>query len=185
MNYEEMSREELIKVCQNNDNFNYCKDIGDRYQDIVCEQLFKMGICLNMFSSRKYQMEKGENLVGIEIKRDSKIVETHRLYVEIEALNRKGDAMIEGGITKKDKSWLYVIGNEQECWLFAKSQLLMLYEKVKAKPYYWWTNYKVAIREHWENGVCTSRGMCIPLEILERTGWCIRHLVYESENYTN
>ena len=169
---------------KNQVKFNDCKDIGEEYQDFICDELLKIGISLNVYVSRKYQLSKGESASGIEIKHDSKWRQTGRLYFEVEAINKKQTEMIEGGITKADKSWLYLIGDETKAFIFAKNQLVRLYQKVKENPKIWKEKYGIDIYQHIDedNGKATSSGMCIPVKQLDRIGCCIKELVFKGGN---
>ena len=163
--------------------FNTCKDIGEEYQDFICDELLKIGLSLNVYVSRKYQLNKGESASGIEIKHDSKWQQTGRLYFEVEAVNKKQTEMIGGGITKEDSSWLYLIGDETKAFIFAKQQLIRLYEKVKENPTKWKEKYGISIYQHKDpdNGIITSSGMCIPVKELDRIGCCIKTLTFKEE----
>lgn len=181
--YENLTREELIEICKKTDNFNFCKNIGEQYQDIITEQLYKIGINLNGYASAKFQFSKGENMAGVEIKHDSKIRETGRIYIECSALAKNGIDFVSGGIMKRDKSWLYVVGDERQCFIFSKPQLQMLYRKLQQQPELWKEKYGVFQCFHSDSyvGKVTSKGFVIPIEILDRTGWCLKHLIYENE----
>lgn len=165
---------------KNQIKFNTCKDIGEEYQDFICDELLKIGIPLNVYVSKKYQLSKGESATGIEIKHDSKYSQTGKLYFEVEAINKSGSQMINGGITKEDKSWLYLIGDENKAFIFAKKQLIRLYEKVKANPTLWKEKYGISIHQHIDADTmkATSSGMCIPISQLDRIGICIKELTF-------
>lgn len=165
---------------RNQIKFNACKDIGEEYQDFICDELLKIGIPLNVYVSRNYQLNKGESASGIEIKHDSKYSQTGNLYIEVEAINKSGSQMIKGGITKEDKSWLYLIGDETKAFIFSKKQLIRLYDKVKENPAKWKEKYGISIHQHIDEHTlkATSSGMCIPIKELDRIGICIKELTF-------
>lgn len=166
---------------KNQIKFNDCNNIGAEYQDFICDELLKIGVCLNCYSSKKYQMSKGESASGVEIKRDSKWQQTGRLYFEVEANSKDTTKMVNGGITKEDKSWLYLIGDETKAFIFAKNQLIRLYQKVKEKPDVWKEKYGITINKHIDEHTlkATSSGMCIPVNVLDRIGCCIKVLTFK------
>jgi len=87
---------------------------------------------LSSLSSRKYQYSVGENLQGIEIKFDDKYNKTGNLYIEVkEKSNPKNINYINSGIYRNDNSWIYLIGNYEEIFIFGKSHLKLIYEKGK------------------------------------------------------
>lgn len=165
------------KELKNKNDFDYCNDKGCIYQDVLTDELYKYGINLNMYSSKYYQMKYGENKCGVEIKHDSKITKTGNLYIEFEAISKKQDKMLNGGINKQDRAWLYVIGNINVSFVFSKKQLVRLCEKVKEKPDVWKKKYGIDIRQHKnEDGTITSSGMVLPIKCLDMLGICLLKL---------
>lgn len=53
------------------------------FQDFVTDKLYQIGWSINAYSSKKYNIEKGESIAGIEIKHDKKMKETGNLYIEM------------------------------------------------------------------------------------------------------
>lgn len=109
---------------------------GHEYQDFIMEQLIKHGIIIQVYSSAKYQHEKGESICGIEIKYDSLIKETGNLYIEVaEKSNEQISEFTPSGIFRDDNTWLYLIGDYEEAYLFSKKQLqaVMSSQKMKDK----------------------------------------------------
>ncbi|MBQ1790376.1 MAG: hypothetical protein II008_09370 [Oscillospiraceae bacterium] len=111
-----------------NDYYRQHLQMGLEYQDFVIDQLCKHGIFIGAYSSRKYQLEKGESVSGIEIKYDGKMKGTGNLYIEVE---EKSDEQVpnysSSGIFRKDNTWLYLIGNYDEAFMFSKVQLQRVY----------------------------------------------------------
>lgn len=130
---------------------------GLEYQDIVTRELYQRGIVIVGYSSKKYQNNEGENMLGAEIKRDGKFRETGNLYIEVsEKSHPDKPNYTPSGIHRKDNSWLYVIGDEQTVYIFSTKILLMLESRFATvnKP--------------------TSNGFLIPLSQAEK--YCIRKI---------
>lgn len=112
---------------------------GLEFQDVVTAALYQRGIVVVAYSSRKYQVTHGENLLGAEIKRDGKFRETGNLYIETaEKSHPDNPVFVASGIYREDNSWLYVIGDEKTIYIFSTKYLRMLeirYEKSRVtKP---------------------------------------------------
>ena len=87
-------------------------EVGLEFQDFVTSELYKRGIVVVGYSSKKYQLNEGENLLGAEIKRDGLFRKTGNLYIEIkEKSHPQKKKYIDSGIYRKDNSWLFVIGD--------------------------------------------------------------------------
>jgi hypothetical protein len=122
-------------------NLNYKKYYDDQlnegleFQDYVLTKFVKeLGISVSNYSSKKYQYNVGENLQGIEIKYDKKFSETGNFYIEVaEKSNPNNNNYIQSGIFRKDNTWLYVIGNYSDIYIFSKDQLKLLYQSAKFK----------------------------------------------------
>lgn len=132
---------------------------GLLFQDIVTEALYQRGIVVVAFSSRRYQVERGENMLGAEIKRDGQFRTTGNLYIETaEKSHPDNPAFIASGIHRKDNSWLYVIGDEKTIYIFSTKYLQMLenrYDDRRVKK-------------------TTSLGFLLPLADAEK--YCIRKI---------
>lgn len=85
-------------------------------------------INLSHYTLLKEQINKGENRQGIEIKNDQRFQETGNLFISVE--RDYGYTKYESGIYK-NQSWLYVIGNEYEFYIFATKHLKQYYEHNK------------------------------------------------------
>lgn len=82
-------------------------------------------INLSHYTLLKEQFEKGENRQGIEIKNDQSFNVTGNLFISVE--RDYGYKKHESGIYK-NQSWLYVIGNEDEFYIFSIKHLKQYYE---------------------------------------------------------
>lgn len=149
---------------------------GLEYQDFVIDQLCKHGIFIGSYSSRKYQNEKGESASGIEIKYDGRIKDTGNVYIEVmEKSDASKENFTQSGIFRKDNTWLYLIGNYEEAYLFSKHQLQRVYmgnvqAKKNGKPL--WDG--VQFRE-----ISTSRGFTYNIEIAKNRGTILRHFKFQ------
>lgn len=109
---------------------------GLEFQDFVVEQLQPYGIHPVVFSSRKYQFDRGESIQGIEIKLDRRCTETERLSIEVsEKSKRSNDTYYRSGILREDNTWLYIQGNFELFFVFAKKHLISAYQTGKYPVY--------------------------------------------------
>lgn len=104
-------------------------EIGQEYQDFVVHTLYKRGIVLVNYQSRKYQIKHGENIMGAEIKKDRNFRNTGNLYIEI---NEKSHPHVmnktDSGVLREDNGWLYIIGDEKTIYIFSTRSLKKLCE---------------------------------------------------------
>lgn len=120
------------------------------YQDVVQDVFYQyLGIPIVSYSSKAYQNGVGENRAGIEIKHDEKFKLTRNLWIEIseKATQREGP-YVKSGIFRRDNTWLYVIGDYDTIFVFAKKQLQSIYASGK---------YRII-----ENNTKTSTGFLLP-----------------------
>jgi hypothetical protein len=105
---------------------------GLEFQDVVTKALYQRGIVVVAFSSRKFQITEGENMLGAEIKRDGMFRKTGNLYIETaEKAHPDRREYTASGIRRKDNSWLYVIGDERTIFIFSTKYLQMLQPRYK------------------------------------------------------
>ena len=98
------------------------------YQDFITIQLHKqLGWSLNQLASKKYNIEIGESLSGIEIKNDKKMAETGNLYIEI-AEHHYQEQFVKSGVYRDDNTILWCIGDFDTAYIFVKKQLKYLCE---------------------------------------------------------
>ena len=143
---------------------------GKEYEDFVCEYLAKqIGLVITVFSSKKYQYNKGETLQGVEIKYDMRYGETGNLYIEVgEKAKPRNGCYFPSGILREDNTWLYIIGNYKEIFVFGKKHLKAVYE---SKRYY---------RLIENNGTETSTGFLLTKEQANR--YCMAKYNIENTN---
>jgi hypothetical protein len=142
------------------DNYKLMLEKGLQFQDFITDILIKeLGISLSTYSSQKYQNLKGENKQGFEIKFDDKYKDTGNVYIEVaEKSNPLNENFISSGIYRNDNTWLYLIGDYKEIFIFSKKHLKLMYESKK---------YKEVI-------ISTSKGMLIKKEDAEK--YCIKKI---------
>ncbi len=109
-----------------------CTADSDGYEDFLSVKLLLHGIVLQNFKTKKMQYDRGENVLGMEIKLDRRMAETGNVYIEIaeKAGIREGD-YFPSGIYRGDETWLYGIGDYKEFFIFSKRTLLQIH---KAAP---------------------------------------------------
>ena len=117
------------KEVKEDNNFDYCAEIGHKFELWVEKEIKKYDVDLGMYyDDRQFQ---GENALGLEIKHDSKLAETGNVYIEYEALSKDESKFIKGGILKDDNSKYWLIGTEEEYYIFYKDDLLKIYKQVQ------------------------------------------------------
>lgn len=111
-------------------------DDGTEYQDFVSAILqHKMGIGLQILSSKRYQLAYGESVQGVEVKQDVRCTETGRLSIEVGEKSRISmPEYTASGILRSDNTWLYIQGNYEHLWAFPKKTLVAVYEGAFTAP---------------------------------------------------
>jgi len=105
---------------------------GIEFQDFVCIKLAEENIILQNMASKKYQYAIGENLQGWEIKLDNLCTQTNRLSIEIAEKSKADNPVwVNSGIYRNDNSWLYIQGNMNVIFIFAKKILVGLHKSKK------------------------------------------------------
>lgn len=148
--------------------------IGQEFQDFIVEKaLQELGIAISVFQSKKYQYAKGESLQGIEIKYDArstgdntyyKCIATNNVAIEIaEKSNANNHKYIPSGIYRQDNSWLYIVGNYDCAWIFAKTILILLHKSSTVQ-------YRV-------NKLPTLISMLLPIEHADK--YCAKKLIFK------
>jgi len=149
----------LESARQKYDNGYYAEKLeqGLVFQDFCTTELYKRGIVVVGYASRRYQNNEGENMLGAEIKRDGRFRETGNLYLETaEKSHPDRPCYIPSGIMRKDNAWLYVIGDEKTFWIFSKKYLQMMAD-----------NYE-------ERRIATSIGRLMPVSDADE--YCLRKI---------
>ena len=90
------------------------------FQTFIMKQLSKIGITIHSNQ-------------GIEIKYDPNFQKTGNLYIETaEMVKSENTKFVHSGIFKNDNSWLYIIGDYKNLYLFATKYLRSIYPKRKS-----------------------------------------------------
>jgi hypothetical protein len=146
------------------ENYKKMLEKGLEFQDFVTDILIKeIGISLSSYNSIKYQNTKGENKQGFEIKFDDKYKETGNIYIEIAEKSHPDNlSYVWSGIFRNDNTWLYLIGNYSEIFIFSKQHLKLMYKSNKLK----------------EVTTATSKGFLIDRLTAEK--YCIKKLVLQN-----
>lgn len=115
------------------EQYAQCLEKGLQYQDFVTDVLIsELGISLSTYNSKKYQYTKGENKQGFEIKFDDKYKTTGNIYIEIaEKSNANNKEYVKSGIYRNDNTWLYLIGDYKNIFVFSKKHLQLMHEMNK------------------------------------------------------
>jgi len=102
---------------------------GLEFQDFVCQLLAREHIILQNMHSRTFQISVGENLQGFEIKFDGRCSDTGRLSIEVAEKSRDiaSRPWVPSGIMRDDRTWLYIQGNHEVLFVFAKNWLRRWY----------------------------------------------------------
>ncbi|MBP5461853.1 MAG: hypothetical protein J6Y20_06995 [Lachnospiraceae bacterium] len=146
---------------------------GLEYQDFIIDQLRRQKTCLiiQTYSSLKWQKSAGESSSGIEIKFDMLFHKTGNLYFEVaEKSSEDKPEFSPSGIMREDNSWLYLIGDYHEAFLFSKHQLRTVFEN---KDGY-------AARGIREKQTPTSVGITYPVENAMK-GLCLKRFVFDGQ----
>lgn len=97
--------------------------------EIYVEDSFKrLGIDIGLFKTKEGQYT-GETEVGLEIKYDMQLADTGNIYIEYqEKASPEDKEYYNSGILKQDNTKYWLIGNKQEHYFIAKSELLKYYK---------------------------------------------------------
>lgn len=101
------------------------------YQDFVVDLFFrKFGLTIMSYASMLYQNTKGETKCGWEIKGDWQFRKTGNFYIEYAEKRKENNKLwVKSGIMRRDNSWLYLIGDYDDIYIFSKRQLIEEYKK--------------------------------------------------------
>lgn len=142
---------------------------GLEYQDFVIQRLCQGGIVLSAYSSRSFQNSNGETVQGVEIKLDKRFKETGNLYFEVsEKSSPDKPNYTPSGIFREDNTWLYLIGDREQAYMFTINMLRQLYSQRS-----YWQRYGIE-----EKQTPTSTGFILPVENIKP--WMIaNHFKFE------
>jgi len=137
--------------------------VGQEYQDFIGDILCKRGLPIRNYTSRKYQLNKGENLIGLEIKHDTQISVYGNLFIEVAERRDFSTPFFPSGIYAGN-SILYLIGDRERYFLFATNTLRAIHRSGQ---------YPVmTIRRN------TSQGFKLPIRDVRENLWMIEEYVF-------
>lgn len=138
------------------------------YQDFISLKLFHdLGWSVNQLASRKYNIEIGESIAGVEIKNDKKMSETGNLYIELAEKKPWGDGFVPSGIEREDNTLFWCIGDFKVAYVIVKKQLKFLCD-----------NFERFGFKKVQTG--TSVGILIPTKFLdEHEIYVVKKLIFE------
>lgn len=135
------------------------------YQDFITMQLYKLGWSVNQLASRKYNIEVGESIAGIEIKNDKRMSDTGNIYVELAEKGQKG-IFVQSGINRQDNTIFWCIGDFKTVYILVKKQLKYLCDNYQK------FGFKTVKTE-------TSHGVLIPTKFLdEHDIYVVKKLIF-------
>lgn len=104
--------------------------------EIYIDYLFNNhGIDMGLYYGRDGQ-HNGETQIGVEIKRDMKLVETGNIYIEYaEKHNANNERWVNSGILKNDNTRYFLIGDINEYYILRKRNLIDIYNRLIRKQY--------------------------------------------------
>lgn len=148
-----------------------------RFEVYIEKLLEQKGLHLGLFYSRDEQYNQGENILGIEIKRDIQSLNTGNLYFEYEERLKLDGKWVKSGILKDDNTRYFLIGDINQFYIFKKSDLINIYNYLitnNTSPY-----DGIKLKEARRG---TSRGFIIPIETAKKISITIDQLVFEIQN---
>lgn len=96
------------------------------YQDFITIQLLKqLGWSLNQLASKRYNIDVGESIAGIEVKNDKRMTDTGNLYIETHERHH-GEEFVPSGIDREDNTLFWCIGDFDVAYIILKKQLKFL-----------------------------------------------------------
>lgn len=123
---------------------------GTDFQDYAIEKLYDNGIVVIPFSSRKYQLLKGESKSGYEFKYDKLFAKTGNFYIETAEKKQTETDFHPSGIDRDDNTVIWCIGDYDNIYLISKKQLKLVRERFK------------------EVKTATSKGFLLPVEYAKK-----------------
>jgi hypothetical protein len=142
--------------------------LGEEYQDFIGDTLYRRGLALRNYTSRKYQLAKGENMFGLEIKHDTQIAKYGNLFIEVTERAHTGMPFVASGIYAAN-SVLYLIGDMERYFLFATNILKAIHRSQK---------YPVETIRHQ-----TSQGFKLPIKDVREGLWHVEEYVIPKETH--
>lgn len=104
---------------------------ASQYESYIMDWFYNVkAINLSHYHLKEEQIHKGENRQGIEIKNDQSLKKTGNVFISTKRMYNYNGKVVEhlSGIYK-DQSWMYVIGDKCEHWVFSTKLLKQYFEK--------------------------------------------------------
>jgi hypothetical protein len=135
---------------------------GQEYQDFLTDILpRKTGLIPQFYSSKKYQVERGEGLGRIEAKFDGRFQWTGNLFIELEEKMYPGDQFYPSGWLHKKGIFFIIIGDRREFFLFDRTLLISITAGCRVVS------------------TATAKGALLPVETAGK--YAIAHIVIDQE----
>jgi len=138
--------------------------IGQEYQDFIGDVLCRRGLPIRNYTSRHYQLNKGENLIGLEIKHDRQIATYGNLFIEVAERRDFCMPYFVSGIYAGNPL-LYLIGDYERYFLFATNTLRMIHKSGQYPT--------ITIARN------TSQGFKLPVEDVRENLWMAEEYVFQ------
>ena len=126
-----------------------------QFQDYCMLLLYKAGIPIGLFGSKKYQYKVGESIGRTEIKHDMKMKKQNgewgNIYIEYAERHDPQKPFVYSGILRDDNTIYYMIGDYERTFLLSKEQLIAM----------------ILSNNFEQKETPTSLGIVIPIEYLE------------------
>jgi len=131
-------------------------EVGQLYEDFVRQQLATVGMHINIYSSKRYQISRGESPNGAEVKYDDNMRRTGNLWIELaeKACPRNG-RYARSGVYRQGFTF-YIQGDYSQFFIFPTDTLRCEVESGRYK--------------HLENKTKTSVGILLPCRQAQRLG---------------
>lgn len=100
------------------------------FEIFVENEFRKLGIEIGLYKTKEGQYS-GETEIGLEIKYDMQLEKTGNIYIEFQEKTSPNDKyFFDSGILKQDNTKWWLIGNKEEHYFIAKSELLKYYKNI-------------------------------------------------------
>jgi len=151
-----------------NDYYQKQLAAGQEYQDFIADQLWDLRKWrVQNYTSARYQLTKGENSQGLEIKHDTLMKKTGNLYIEISECADPYHPHFPSGIYA-GHSICYLIGDYERAFLFYTDLLQNIHRRQLYRT--------ISIPR------TTSRGFLLPIKDVRRMGWIIDEILFPPDD---
>ena len=135
-----------------------------QFQDYAMQLLYKAGMPICIYGSKKYQIKVGESIGRVEIKHDKVMKTSNNLFIEYAERHDPNKPFVYSGILRDDNTVFYMIGDYNRTFLLSKPLLISMIQKNNFEkkitqtsmayviPIEFLENWKQIILMEWENG---------------------------------